>query len=96
MAKIKLVKSAIIKEGKNMCDCSTDVDEITKRFVAILDGLSLAWVGEDSTRFIGALREVYVPSLECLSKRYENHGEYLKSIKNPYESLDNSFGRRKI
>lgn len=96
MSEILIVKSAIKKEGQKICECSAEVDELYKRLIALLDGLSIAWNGDDAEKFITSLRNFYLPSLEKLVIRYSQHGEYLKSIHKPYSNLDSEFGRKKI
>lgn len=95
MGEIKIVKSAVHKEGQNMCENGAKIMDINNRLLAILDGLARSWQGEDSERLIAQMRELFVPSMELLGLRVDAYGKYLQGIKNPYDHLDSSFGKKK-
>lgn len=82
--------------GSKIVDYSNDFSTYVKKIDSILDSINTAWSGDDSLKYINAMKDKYIVELEEIKKYLEDYGNYLKKVPNAYKTLDEAFSSKNI
>ena len=94
--KIKVYKKNLKEYGKEIIQYSDDFAGYINQFANIIDSINNAWEGADALKYINTMKEKYLTGLTELNSVIKDYGNYLKTVPEAYETLDEAFASKKI
>lgn len=86
----------INSQAQDILNYAQSLNDDISRLNSTIDSLSSSWEGDDATKYINTMRDVYLSDLQKLSEIVTEYGEYLRGAAEAYSNIDDKFSSRSI
>lgn len=94
--KIRVAKSELKKIGNEFLSNADELRNEKQKLNVIFSEIKEHWQGDDCDKCVSTMKEVYIPNLEKICKKFESYGKYLKEVPTVYEEVDSNYRKKKI
>lgn len=93
---IEITCSEVKTCGSEILECSSNFDGQIKNYNSIVDSINTIWDGVDGAKYAATLRDNYIPTLNQIKDIFDQYGEFLQNVPDPYETLDEAYAAKAI
>lgn len=93
---IEITCSEVKTCGSEILECSSNFDGQIKNYNSIVDSINTIWDGVDAAKYIATLRDNYITTLNQIKGIFDQYGEFLQNVPDPYETLDEAYAAKTI